>query len=199
MAGLFERHDRTHFSTTAISFGADAPSEMRSRLKGAFEYFVDVRERSDAEVANRLREMEIDIAVDLNGFTSDARTGIFALRPAPVQVNYLGYPGTMGAPFIDYILGDDSCHTERDRRYYSEQVVYLPDTFQPSDCTRRISASTPSRARAGLPAHGFVFCSFNNSYKITPSGIRYLDAAVAPSRAKRVVATGKQCRGDRII
>jgi predicted O-linked N-acetylglucosamine transferase (SPINDLY family) len=169
MAGLFERHDRTRFSTTAISFSADAPSEMRSRLKGAFEYFIDVREQSDAEVANRLREMEIDIAVDLNGFTSDARTGIFALRPAPVQVNYLGYPGTMGAPYIDYILADAVVIPNEHRTFYAEQVVYLPDTFQPNDCTRHISASIQSRSDAGLPAHGFVFCSFNNSYKITPA------------------------------
>ena len=113
MAGLFERHDRDRFETIAVSLGPDTADGMRSRLKGAFERFVDVRERSDREVANLIRKLEIDIAVDRTGFTIGARTGIFALRPAPVQVNYLAYPGTMGADYIDYIVADRVDHSAR--------------------------------------------------------------------------------------
>ena len=167
-AGLYERHDRSRFETTGVSLGPDRPGEMRTRLKGAFERFIDAQHESDQEVATRLRELEIDIAVDLNGYTRDARTGILAMRPAPVQVNYLGYPGTMGAGFIDYILADRFVIPERDQACYSEKVVYLPDTYQVNDSTREIAQRTPTRAEVGLPEDGFVFCSFNNNFKITP-------------------------------
>jgi predicted O-linked N-acetylglucosamine transferase (SPINDLY family) len=169
LLGLFESHDQARFETTAISFGPDVPSETRSRLMGAFSRFVDVRRESDREVANLLRELEIDIAVDLNGFTTDARTGIFALRAAPVQVNYLGYPGTMGAGFIDYIVADRFVIPEQHCPHYSEKVVYLPDTYMATDSRRVIADRTPARAEAGLPEQGFVFCSFNNNYKISPA------------------------------
>ena len=169
MAGLFERHDRNRFETTAVSFGPDAPSPMRSRLQRAFGQFIDVRRKSDGEVANLLRELEIDIAVDLTGLTLDSRTGIFAQRPAPIQVNYLGYPGTIGAPYIDYIVADRAVIPRAHQRSYTEKVVYLPDSFQANDSTRHIAAAMPSRADVGLPSHGFVFCSFNHSYKITPT------------------------------
>jgi protein O-GlcNAc transferase len=106
MAGVFERHDRARFETTALSFGGDTPSEMRTRLKAAFDRFIDVRHDSDEEAVLRLRDLKVDIAVDLMGFTRDARTGILALRPAPLQVNYLGLNATMGADYIDYILAD---------------------------------------------------------------------------------------------
>jgi protein O-GlcNAc transferase len=167
MAELFERHDRARFETTGISFGADDRSAMRSRLKQAFERFIDVRQESDREVANLLRELEIDVAVDLKGFTLDARTGIFALRPAPIQVNYLGYPGTMGADYIDYILADPVVIPKEHQSCYTEKIVYLPDTYQVNDSGRRVTQCTPTRAEAGLPENGFVFCSFNQSYKIT--------------------------------
>ena len=168
MAGLFELHDRKRFETIAIAFGPDKPSEMRRRLEAAFDRFIDVRRKSDREAASMLHEMEVDIAVDLKGFTADSRTGIFALRPAPIQVNYLGFPGTMGAEYIDYILADRWVVPEEQQQYYTEKVVYLPDSYQVNDSKRRIGERTPTRAEAGLPETGFVFCCFNNNYKITP-------------------------------
>ena len=168
IAGLFEQHDKSRFETIAVSFSPYAPSEMETRLKSAFERFIDVREKSDREVANLLRELEIDIVVDLNGYTLHNRTGIFTLRPAPVQVNYLGYPGTLGADFIDYVIADRFIIPEQDHACYTEKVVYLPDTYQVNDSKRPIAKHTPSRSEAGLPEHGFVFCVFNNNFKITP-------------------------------
>ena len=168
MAGLFERHDRARFETIGVSFGPDAPDPMRTRLTAAFDRFIDVQRRTDHQIAALLRELEVDIAVDLKGYTYDSRPEIFALRPAPVQVNYLGFPGTSGAPYIDYIVADDLVIPPQDRQWYTEQVVYLPDSYQANDDTREIAERTPTRAEAGLPATGFVFCSFNNSYKITP-------------------------------
>ena len=168
MAGLFERHDRNVFEVTAISLGPNAPSAMRNRLMEGVDRFIDVRKMSDFDVATMMRELEIDIAVDLMGFTGDARPDIFAYRSAPVQVNYLGFPGTMGADYIDYILADRFVIPESLERLYSEKVVYLPDTFQANDSKRLIAERTPSRAEVGLPELGFVFCSFNNTYKITP-------------------------------
>ena len=168
MAGLFERHDKERFETIAVSFGADGPNEMRTRLQAAFDRFINVRQRSDREIAHLLRELEVDIAIDLKGFTTDGRPGICALRCAPVQVNYLGYPGTMGADYFDYILADRFVIPAEDQACYSEKVVYLPDTYQGNDSTRRIAERTPARAEAGLPAAGFVYCCFNNNYKITP-------------------------------
>jgi predicted O-linked N-acetylglucosamine transferase (SPINDLY family) len=169
LAGLIERHDRARFETIALSFGPDDGSEMRSRLSSAFERFIDVSDKSDREIAAMLRGLEIDIAVDLMGYTQDSRTGIFALRAAPVQINYLGYPGTMGADFMDYILADRTVIPERQQGDYAEKVVCLPDSFQPNDDARRIAERTPTRAEAGLPERGFVYCSFNNNYKITPA------------------------------
>jgi predicted O-linked N-acetylglucosamine transferase (SPINDLY family) len=167
-AGLFERHDRTRFDVIGVSFGPDATGPMRERLVRAFERFIDVRQRSDDEIAALLLEHEVDIAVDLAGFTGGARTGIFARRAAPVQVNFLGYTATMGAPYYDYIVADPVAIPEEQREHYAESVVYLPDSFQVNDGQRRIAENTPTRADAGLPDGGFVFCSFNNSFKITP-------------------------------
>jgi protein O-GlcNAc transferase len=168
MAGLFEAHDRTRFEISALSFGPDENGEMRDRLVPAFDRFVDVRHNTDREVASMLRELEIDIAVDLHGFTKGSRAGIFAQRPAPVQVNYLGYPGTMGAPYMDYIIADRWVIPEEHRRWYTEKVVYMPDSYQVNDSRRRIAERTPTRLEAGLPESGFVFCCFNSSYKIAP-------------------------------
>ncbi len=167
LAGLIERHDRSRFAPIAISFGPDDDSEMRRRLKGAFERFVDVDERSDLEAAKLIRSLEVDIAVDLMGFTQESRPGILACRPAPVQVAYLGYPGTTGAGTIDYILADRRVVPEEQRPFYSEHVVYLPDSYQPND-RRPIADQAPARTEAGLPERGFVFCSFNQVIKITP-------------------------------
>jgi len=168
IAGLFEHHDRSQFETIGISFGPETDSDIHRRIASAFEHFHDVRTIGDGEVAAMLKRMEVDIAVDLMAFTEGCRPGILAHRPAPVQANFLGFPGTMGAAYIDYILADRIIIPEGDRRFYSEQVVYLPDTYQANDSKRRIAAHTPTRAGVGLPDDAFVFCCFNNNYKITP-------------------------------
>jgi predicted O-linked N-acetylglucosamine transferase (SPINDLY family) len=168
MAGLFERHDRARFELVAFSFGPDKRDEMRQRLSAAFDRFIDVRTRSDKDIALASREMEIDIAVDLKGFTQHERHGIFTYRAAPIQVNYLGCPGTMGAPYLDYIIADQGLIPEQSRPYYTEKVVYLPNSYQVNDRRRQIADRKFSRTELGLPATGFVFCCFNNSYKINP-------------------------------
>ena len=167
MAGLFEQHDRTHFEISAISFGPNIDDPMHRRLRASFDRFIDVSRQTDREIALLLRELEIDIAVDLKGFTGDNRMGIFANRGAPLQVNYLGYPGTTGADYIDYILADKSVIPLALEPQFSERVVRLPNSYQVNDSRRPIDPHTPTRAEAGLPS-GFVFCCFNNSYKITP-------------------------------
>ncbi|HMI96305.1 MAG TPA: hypothetical protein VK479_07320 [Micropepsaceae bacterium] len=168
MIGVFERHDRTRFETIAISLGPDDGSPMRRRLNRAFERFIDVRGKSDAEIAATMREIETDIAVDLMGFTEGCRAGIFAHRAAPVQVNYLGFPGTMGADFMDYLIADEIVAPRREHQHYAEKVATLPDSFMPADSTRPISARVFTRGELGLPANGFVFSCFNASYKIAP-------------------------------
>ena len=168
MAGVFERHDKAKFDTLAVSFTEGDGSEMRARLVRSFGRLVDVGNVSDAEVAGLLRQNEIDIAVDLMGFTGDSRPGILALRPAPVQMNHLGFPGTMGTKYIDYILADNIVIPDDRRGDFDEAVVHLPHSFMPTDSSRALAPRTPSRAEAGLPADGFVFCSFNNSYKFSP-------------------------------
>jgi predicted O-linked N-acetylglucosamine transferase (SPINDLY family) len=165
---LFERHDRSRFEIHGISFGADDGGPMLARIRDCMDSFMDVRNIPDGDVARTLRGMEVDIAVDLMGHTNEARAGILAHRAAPVQVNFLGYPGTMGGRFIDYILADRFIIPYGDERFYSEQVVRLPDCYQPNDTTRRISENVPSRAALGLPDDGFVFCCFNNTFKLNP-------------------------------
>ena len=169
LAGVFEEHDRTRFETYALSFEPHGASEMHTRLKNAFDQFIDVKGRSDADVAQLLRTLEIDIAVDLTGYTRRSRTGIFALRPCPIQINYLGYPGTMGSDDFDYIVADHFVVPENASQFYSEHIIYLPDTFQGNDGKRAISDKPVVRSDVGLPEESFVFCSFNNSYKITPA------------------------------
>jgi protein O-GlcNAc transferase len=168
MAGMFECHDKSRFEITAISFGVDDNSKIRERVKAAFECFVDVRTYDDDQITDLMRALEIDIAVDRMGFTTQSRTGIFSRRPAPIAVNYLGYPGTAGAPYIDYILADRFVIPEEKRECYSENVVYLPNSYQPNDDKRLIANRTFARTELGLPSTGFVFCCFNNNYKITP-------------------------------
>ena len=169
LAGLIEQHDRARFKIVGISLGAGTPSAMRTRITGAFDEFVDAGRKDDREVAGLLRHLEIDIAVDLMGFTHESRPGIFALRPAPVHVNYLGFPATMGAAYIDYIIADRFVVPPGHAGSYSENVVSLPDSFQANDSGRKIGERPKTRAEAGLPDGGFVFCAFSNSYKITPA------------------------------
>ena len=168
IAGLFECHDKAKFKTVAISIGPDDSSKIRVRLTKAFDSFSDVRLLSDEEIAHQIRQNEIDILVDLKGFTQDARTSIFAHRPAPIQVNYLGYPGTMGGDYIDYIIADQTLIPSLHQQDYSEKIVYLPNSYQVNDRERAISEKAFSREELGLPHDGFVFCCFNNSFKILP-------------------------------
>jgi protein O-GlcNAc transferase len=168
MAGVFEAHDKARFEITAISFGPDSTDEMRTRVAAAVERFVDVRGKSASEAAALMRDLEIDIAVDLAGHTANARTDILAHRGAPIQVNYLGYPGSLGADYIDYIIADRIVIPAEHHPDYAEKVVYLPDAYQANDSKRPLPDRAPTRAEAGLPETGFVYCSFNNNYKITP-------------------------------
>lgn len=169
MAELFEGHDRNRFELTAVSFGPDKSDRMRQRVSAAFDRFIDARAMSDAEVARRCRELGVHIAIDLKGYTQDSRPGILAERCAPIQINYLGYPGTMAAPFIDYIVADRTLITEADLGDYSEKVIWLPDSYQVNDRQRPIADKAFTRAECGLPETGFVYCCFNNNYKITPA------------------------------
>lgn len=169
IAGLIEHHDRSRFETIAVSLGRDRTgSGMRQRLRSAFERFIDASHMSDLDAAKLLRELQVEIVVDLGGFTTDSGTGILAWRPAPVHVNYLGYPGTLGAPYVDYIIADRFLIPAGSTPHYSEHVVRLPDCFQATDNARKIADATPSRAEMGLPDEGVVFCCFNSTYKITP-------------------------------
>jgi protein O-GlcNAc transferase len=167
-AELFELHDRDRFEILAFSFGPDKRDHMRKRLTDAFDQFIDVRTASDRDVAKLSADVGIDLAVDLKGLTGDGRPGIFAHRAAPVQVGYLGYPGTMSAPFMDYIVADTTLIPVGSRPHYSEKVIYLPNSYQVNDRKRAIAAREFSRADLGLPRAGFVFCCFCNSYKINP-------------------------------
>jgi predicted O-linked N-acetylglucosamine transferase (SPINDLY family) len=166
-AGLFELHDRSKLELTAFSFGQDTKDEMRMRLEATFDRFLDVQRSSDHEIARLARDLEIDIAVDLGGFTSGSRPRIFALRSAPLQVSYLGCLGTMSADYMDYLIADDTIVPEAHQEYYHEKIVYLP-SYQVNDSKRRIAEKRFSREELGLPSSGFVFCCFNATYKITP-------------------------------
>lgn len=167
MVELFERHDRDRFEVTAIAFGSDDNSPMRARLKKAFDRFEDVRAMSDADVARLLRQRETDIAVDLNGHTQDARPGILAHHPATLQINYLVYPGTTGASYMDHVLADRIVLPVDQQPFFSEKIVHLPDCYQANDATRAVP-DAPTRADCGLPDDGFVFCCFNNGWKLNP-------------------------------
>jgi protein O-GlcNAc transferase len=166
LAPLIERHDRNRFQVIGISTGFFDESAIRARLVKAFDRFHDFAALNSDDIARRLREMEIDIAIDLGGHTGLSRLQLFSHRPAPVQASWLGYPGTTGAPFIDYLIADATVAPPEDQSFYSEKLVQLPDTYFPTDPQRPIGA-TPSRADEGLPENGFVFCSLNNAWKIT--------------------------------
>jgi len=169
IAELFELHDKSQFELIGFSFGPIKNDEMRQRLVKSFDQFIEVRHQSDIEIAQLSRSLHIDIAVDLNGFTQDARTGIFSYRAAPIQVNYLGYPGTMATNYVDYIVADKTLIQLESQSCYSEKVVYLPHSYQVNDRKRLISEKRFTKQELGLPENGFVFCCFNNNYKITPS------------------------------
>jgi predicted O-linked N-acetylglucosamine transferase (SPINDLY family) len=213
-AELLERHDRRSFEWTAISFGPDDGSPLRRRLERAFAHFVEGGELSDHEIAALIRDREIDIAVDLQGYTADCRAGIFAHRPAPVQVNYLAYPGTLGSPCMDYLIADRRVIPREHFPFYSEKVVHLPHCYQPNGSGREVAPTAPSRAQASLPERGFVFCSFNGSYKIIPevfdrwmrllralpeSVLWLLDDNEAATRNLRREAAARQVEPERLV
>jgi predicted O-linked N-acetylglucosamine transferase (SPINDLY family) len=167
IAQIFELHDRKKFNIIAFSYVPDDGSTMRNRLSKSFDEFVDIRKFSTVDAANAIYEKKIDILVDLKGYTQNTRSEILALRPAPIQVNYLGYPGTLGAKYVDYILADRTIIPTEHFKYYTEKVMWLKDCYQPSDQSRR-RLPAPKRSECGLPDGAFVFCCFNQTYKITP-------------------------------
>jgi tetratricopeptide (TPR) repeat protein len=168
MVNIFELHDRSKFEFYAFSFGPNLNDEMRFRLSNAFDQFIDVSNMSDYEVTNLARKLNINIAIDLKGYTEGQRAGIFSKRCAPIQVNFLGYPGTMSAPFYDYIIADSIIIPNNMELFYSEKIVFLPNTYQPNDSNKVISSNNLKKQDHGLPKNAFVFCSFNNTYKILP-------------------------------
>ncbi len=196
LAPIIEQHDRTRFQVIGISLGPADDSQIRQRLKNSFDRFHDFSALTNEAIAQRLKDMEIDIAIDLGGHTGLSRFQIFAHRFAPVQVEWLGYPGTTGADFMDYLIADKTVAPEEDQPFFSEKLIHLPRTYFPAD-PDRVIAPTPSRAEAGLPQSGFVFCCTNNSWKITrpvftvwmrllgqvPGSVLLLKAAPADVRA----------------
>lgn len=167
MAGVFEQHARERFEAIGLSLQPLGAGHYSRRIRTAFDRFLELADHTDDSIARLIRELEVDLVIDLMGHTRGTRLGILAKRPAPVQVSYLGYPGTTAAPYIDYLIADPFVIPPSQRPYYSERIAYLPDCFQAND-DRRFLPEAPARAQVGLPETGFVFCAFNASYKITP-------------------------------
>jgi predicted O-linked N-acetylglucosamine transferase (SPINDLY family) len=166
--GVLEAHDPNRFELIGLSLGVDDKSRLRQRFKLAFDHFIDARYLSSQEIARWIRTMEVDILVDLAGYTAGSRTDVLAMRPAPIQVNYLGYPGTMAAPYMDYLLADETVIPDDYARFFTEQVVHLPGTYLPADYSIKAAPEAGTRGDHGLPSAGFVFCSFNHDYKLNP-------------------------------
>ena len=169
IAEMLELHNKSKFELFGFSFGPDKNDDMRKRVSKCFNSFFDVRLKSDDEIVKISRDLKIDIAIDLKGITTDERFGIFINRCAPIQVSFLGYPGTSGAKFIDYIVADKILIPEENQKYFTEKVIYMPNSYQPNDSTKKISKKTLNRKDFGLPKNSFVFCCFNQNYKITPN------------------------------
>jgi predicted O-linked N-acetylglucosamine transferase (SPINDLY family) len=168
-AGLFEQHNRKRFHVSGFSVGANDGSDLRRRIERSFDHFFDLHVQNDLEIVERVRRSQIDILVDLNGYTQDARTGVFARGAAPIQVNYLGYAGTTGSRCMDYIIADTTVIPEEQRKFYTEKIVYLPGSFLVNDARRTVSDRVFTRTELGLAEADFVFCCFNDAYKITPA------------------------------
>ena len=197
LVGVLEQHDRRAVEVLGVSLYPCGDAPFAKRVWAAFERFVDLSDRHGSSALSALRELEIDIAVDLNGYTVGGRPGLFARRIAPVQVNYLGYAGTLGAPYMDYVLADEVVIPAGEERWYSEQVVRLPHCYLPTD-DRRPIGPRPTRAQAGLPESGFVYCAFTNAYKINPPvfavWMRLLDAVTGSVLWLR--AMGEEARSN---
>ena len=168
MAGLLREHNNQDFEVFAYSYGRSKLGQWRKQAEQAVDHFFDVTDKSDREIADLARSHSLDFAIDLKGYTTKTRSQIFQYRISPIQINYLGYPGSMGAGFIDYVVADPTIIPDEQREYYSEKVIYLPHSYQPNDNKREISSATTTRADFGLPETAFVFCCFNNNYKISP-------------------------------
>ena len=168
MAQLFEQHDKEKFELIAFSYGPETKDEMQLRISKAFDQFIDVTAMSDKYIAQLSREIGVDMAIDLKGLTQDARLGIFSYKAAPIQVSYLGYPGTLGVDYIDYLIADKTLIPKNSQQHYSEKIVYLPNSYQVNDRKRVIASRQFIKQELGLPQEAFVFCCFNNNYKITP-------------------------------
>jgi protein O-GlcNAc transferase len=168
MAGVLELHDSSRFEIFGVDNGWDDQSDLRRRINASLADIIDIRRLSDASAAAAIRENRIDILVNLNGYFGEERTGVFARRPAPIQINYLGFPGTLGASYIDYIIADRHVIPPSHVEFYTEKVIYLPNCYQANDRKRKIGTHIFNRAECGLPEEGFVFCCFNNNYKIMP-------------------------------
>ena len=168
-AELFERHDRSKFEIFGFSYVEANNDSMRQRLNAAFDHFIDIKNQSDQEIATLARHLEIDIAIDLTGHTSNTRIGIFARHPAPIQVKFLGDPGTTGTPYIDYLVADPTVIPAEHRQHYSEKIAYLPNSYLVNGSHRKMSEHQFTRSEVGLPDAGFVFCGFNMNFKITPN------------------------------
>ena len=168
MAGLWEAHDKEQFEIYAFDNGLSDGSLLRSRIESCFNDIIDINHHSDANVAQLIYDRKIDILINLNGYFGRGRNGVFALKPAPIQVNFLGFPGTLGSDCFDYIFADQLVIPTSSLSFYSEKVLYLPDCYQPNDHARLISDRIFARPELGLPSEGFIFCCFNNNYKITP-------------------------------
>jgi protein O-GlcNAc transferase len=169
LAEVWERHDRTRLSTFAYSIGPGGSSPQRARIEAAFDRFVDCGGDTIEQAARRIVEDGIEVLIDLNGYTAYEKSEILALKPAPVQISWLGYLGTLGAEWCDYVLTDRFAAPPELQPFFSERFLYLPDCYCPSDTQRPVAASAPDRAACGLPEQGLVFCCFNNSYKILPT------------------------------
>ena len=167
IAKVIEKHDRNKFEIFAYSLISNKKDELQKRFTKSFDVFNDVSGMSDEEIVLLSRNQNIDIAIDLNGYTKDNRSSIFSYRVAPIQINFLGFPGTMGTDFIDYIISDQHVIPFNKRKYYTEKKIYLPNTYMPTDNTRELSKKSISRSDMGLPDEAFVFCCFNTNYKIT--------------------------------
>ena len=168
MTELFELHDKNRFELFAFDNGWDDGSELRGRINKAFNTIIDISRLDDLQVATLIKQKQIDILVNLNGYFGGHRTPVFSYKPSPIQVSYLGFSATMGTDYIDYIIADRYIIPPEHKNFYTESVVYLPDTFQVNDTKRQVAMRTPTRAESMLPDNGFVFCCFNNNFKITP-------------------------------
>jgi protein O-GlcNAc transferase len=168
LVGVLEHHDRRRFEIAGLSLAPEDGSPLGCRIKEAFDRFDDVSRMTDAQIARLMREREIDIAVDLMGLSGGGRPAIYSYRAAPVQVSFLGFPGTTALPGMDYLIGDNVVIPPTEQRHYTEHVTYLPEGYQPGDANRPIGGAIPTRAECGLPHEGLVFCCFNTHYKISP-------------------------------